>query len=130
VLDRFRFIPVRLLQSIPVVIGVTIVVFFMVHLLPGNPALTILGQSATPERVAALNKQLGLDKPLWDQYFLFVGRLAHGDLGDSLTYQRPVSRCPCWPSRWCCPWSSASRWPRSRRPRPAGCATWRCGCSP
>jgi peptide/nickel transport system permease protein len=89
-LDRFRFIPIRLLQSIPVVIGVTIVVFFMVHLLPGNPALTILGQSATPERVAALNTQLGLDKPLWDQYFIFVGRLLHGDLGDSLTYQRPV----------------------------------------
>ena len=89
-LDRFRFIPIRLLQSIPVVIGVTIVVFFMVHLLPGNPALTILGQTATPERVAALNTQLGLDKPLWDQYFIFVGRLAHGDLGDSLTYQRPV----------------------------------------
>jgi peptide/nickel transport system permease protein len=63
VLDRFRFVPIRLLQSIPVVIGVTIVVFFMVHLLPGNPALTILGQTATPERVAALNTQLGLDKP-------------------------------------------------------------------
>jgi len=90
VLDRFRFIPIRLLQSIPVVFGVTIVVFFMVHLLPGNPALTILGQTATPERVAALNTQLGLDKPLWDQYFIFVGRLLHGDLGDSLTYQRPV----------------------------------------
>ena len=89
-LDRFRFVPIRLLQSIPVVFGVTIVVFFMVHLLPGNPALTILGQTATPERVAALSTQLGLDKPLWKQYCIFLGRLFHGDLGRSLTYQRPV----------------------------------------
>src|SRR3954451_19886518 len=88
--DRFRFVPIRLLQSIPVVFGVTVVVFFMVHLLPGNPALTILGQTATPERVAALNAQLGLDEPLWKQYLLFLGRLFQGDLGNSLPYQRPV----------------------------------------
>ncbi|MFQ1003852.1 ABC transporter permease [Modestobacter sp. SSW1-42] len=90
-LDRFRFVPARLLQSVPVVFGVTVLVFFMVHLLPGNPALTILGQSATPERVAALNTQLGLDEPLWDQYLLFLQHLVTGDLGTSLTYQRPVS---------------------------------------
>lgn len=90
-LDRFRFVPLRLLQAIPVIFGVTVVVFFMVHLLPGNPALAILGQTATPERVAALSHQLGLDKPLWDQYLLFLGNLVRGDLGASITYQRPVS---------------------------------------
>ena len=90
-LDRFRFVPLRLLQSIPVIFGVTVVVFVMVHLLPGNPALAILGQTATPERVASLNHQLGLDKPLWDQYLLFLGHLVQGNLGTSITYQRPVS---------------------------------------
>lgn len=89
--DRLKFVPVRLLQSVPVIFGVTIVVFFMVHLLPGNPALTLLGQSATPERVAALNEQLGLNAPLWDQYLRFLGNLAHLDLGTSITYQRPVT---------------------------------------
>ncbi len=90
-LDRFRFVPLRLLQSIPVIFGVTVVVFFMVHLLPGNPGLAILGQTATPERVASLSHQLGLDKPLWDQYLLFLGHLVQGNLGTSITYQRPVS---------------------------------------
>ena len=90
-LDRFRFVPLRLLQSIPVIFGVTVVVFVMVHLLPGNPALAILGQTATPARVASLSHQLGLDKPLWDQYLLFLGHLVQGNLGTSITYQRPVS---------------------------------------
>ena len=71
-LDRLRFVPGRLLQAIPALFGITLVVFFMVHLLPGNPAVAILGQTATPERVAALSKQLGLDQPLWDQYLLFL----------------------------------------------------------
>jgi len=90
-LDRFRFVPRRLLQSVPVIFGVTVVVFFMIHLLPGNPALTLLGQSATPERVAALNERLGLNEPLWKQYLLFLNHLVHGNLGVSITYQRPVS---------------------------------------
>ena len=88
--DRFRFVPLRLLQSVPVIFGVTVIVFFMVHLLPGNPAVAILGQTATPERVAALSKQLGLDQPLWDQYLLFMKHLFQGNLGTSITYQVPV----------------------------------------
>ena len=89
-LDRLKFIPVRLLQSIPVAFGVTIIVFFMVHLLPGNPAVAILGQTATPERVAALSEKLGLNDPLWQQYLLFLKHVVTGDLGNSLTYGRPV----------------------------------------
>ncbi|HEY6792490.1 MAG TPA: ABC transporter permease [Trebonia sp.] len=89
-LHRLRFIPGRILQAIPVAIGVTILVFFMSHLLPGNPAVAILGDHATPAAVAALSKSLGLDKPLWDQYWLFMVHLVHGNLGESLTYQQPV----------------------------------------
>ena len=89
--DRFRFIPARLLQSIPVLFGVTVLVFFMVHLLPGDPAVAILGQTATPDRVAALSHQLGLDQALWRQYLVFLGHLFQGNLGQSITYQRPVS---------------------------------------
>jgi peptide/nickel transport system permease protein len=80
-----------LVQSIPVAFGVTLIVFFMARLLPGNAALAILGQQATTASVAALSKQLGLDQPLWEQYFLFIGRLFQGNLGTSLTYQIPVS---------------------------------------
>lgn len=76
----------RLLQMVPVAIGVTILVFFMVHLLPGDPARAILGLHASPERVALLHKEWGLDHPLWVQYVDFMSRLFHGNLGDSLIY--------------------------------------------
>jgi peptide/nickel transport system permease protein len=76
----------RLLQMAPVVAGVTILVFFMIHLVPGDPATTILGQQATPARVAAVRHAWGLDKPLPVQYWKFMGRLVHGNLGDSLFY--------------------------------------------
>ena len=89
-LHRLRFIPARLVQAIPVVLGVTIIVFFLAHLLPGNPALAILGDRATPAAVAALNRQLGVDQPIWSQYLLFLSRLVRLDLGTSLTYQLPV----------------------------------------
>jgi peptide/nickel transport system permease protein len=90
-LHRLRFIPGRIIQSIPVALGVTLIVFFMAHLLPGNAALALLGQRATKASVAALSQQLGLDKPLWQQYFIFLGQLFRGNLGTSLTYQSPVS---------------------------------------
>ncbi len=90
-LHRLRFIPARLIQSVPVALGVTLIVFFMARLLPGNPALAILGQRATPAAVAELSKQLGLDTPIWQQYFGFVGRLFTGNLGTSITYQLPVT---------------------------------------
>jgi len=89
-LHRLRFIPGRIVQAIPVAIGVTILVFLMSHLLPGSPAVAMLGNHATPAAVAALSAHLGLDKPLWDQYGLFMAHLFQGDLGESLTYQQPV----------------------------------------
>ena len=76
----------RLLQLVPITFGVTILVFFLIHLVPGDPAATILGNQATPARVALLHHQWGLDRPIWVQYGKFMGRVLHGNLGDSLFY--------------------------------------------
>jgi len=84
------FVGRRLLMLIPVAIGVTIVVFFMIHLIPGDPARTILGIHATPQRIAILHRQWGLNRPLVSQYWLFMDRLAHGNLGQSLYYGVPA----------------------------------------
>ena len=76
----------RLVQMVPVLIGMTILVFFMIHLIPGDPARAMLGIRATPAAVAALHHSWGLDKSLPAQYLAFLGRLLHGDLGTSLFY--------------------------------------------
>src|SRR5579875_594669 len=82
-----RYIARRLLLLVPVVFGVTLLVFFSIHLVPGDPARSFLGDRATPTAVAALHREWGLDRPVWVQYWLFVKRLLHGDLGHSLFYQ-------------------------------------------
>ena len=79
----------RILLAIPTILGVTILVFFMIHLVPGDPAVTLLGPRATPELIAKLHHAWGLDKPLLQQYLLYMGRLLHGDLGDSFFFQLP-----------------------------------------
>ena len=76
----------RLLQLVPITLGVTILVFFLIHLVPGDPARTILGNQATTQRVALLRHAWGLDRPLPVQYGKFMGRLVRGDLGTSLFY--------------------------------------------
>jgi peptide/nickel transport system permease protein len=80
-----RYIAKRLVLLIIIVIFVSIAIFFLVHLLPGNPATTILGPNSTPQNVAALNRQLGLNKPLWQQYFIWMGHVFQGNLGQSFT---------------------------------------------
>jgi peptide/nickel transport system permease protein len=87
---RMTFIFRRLLLLVPTAIGVTIIAFFMIHLIPGNPAETILGIHYTPRAGALLYHQWGLDRPLADQYWLFMDRLVHGNLGQSLYYGVPV----------------------------------------
>lgn len=82
----------RLLHMIPIVFGVTLLVFFLIHLVPGDPARTMLGTRATPERIALLHEEWGLDKPLPVQYWRFLERLVHGDLGSSLFYSVPAGR--------------------------------------
>ena len=80
----------RLLSVIPVLLGITIIVFFIISLIPGDPATAILGSYATPENVKLLNEQLGLDKGLVQRYFIWLGNLVQGDLGRSFALNRPV----------------------------------------
>ena len=76
---------------IPVAFGVTLIVFFMIHLIPGDPARTILGIHATPQRIAILHREWGLNRPLISQYLLFLDRILHGNLGPSLYYGVPAT---------------------------------------
>ena len=81
----------RVLQLIPVLLGVSVVVFLMVRLIPGDPAQILLGQAATPERIAEVRGKLGLDRSIPEQYLLFLRGAATGDLGDSIITGRPVT---------------------------------------
>jgi peptide/nickel transport system permease protein len=81
----------RLTSSIVTLALVTVVVFSLIHLIPGDPASIILGLRATPQSVHELRHTLGLDRPLIVQYLIFLGDLVHGNLGDSVTFREPVS---------------------------------------
>ena len=80
----------RIVHSVPVLIGVTIVVFAMMHLAPGDPAQAMLGPMATPENLAKIRHDLGLDRPLTAQYLSWVSHAAQGDFGDSIKMASPV----------------------------------------
>ena len=80
----------RLLQAIPTLLGVITGVFLLIHLTPGDPAQTILGEYATKEQVLELREQLGLNRPLYVQYGSFLWNALQGDFGDSITTQQPV----------------------------------------
>ncbi len=80
----------RILAVVPVLLGLTAIVFLIMALIPGDPATAILGSFATPENVARLNRDLGLDKPLVQRYFIWLGNLLHGDFGRSFSLNRPV----------------------------------------
>ena len=86
------FLARRLALSIPVLLGVATLVFSLIHLIPGDPAQAMLGESASQADVAALRQRLGLDRPLLEQYGRFLSGLAHGDLGTSLRTGEPVAR--------------------------------------
>jgi len=85
------FIARRVLSLVPVLIGISIVVFLLLRLTPGDPATIMLGERATPEKVAVLREQLGLNRPLWVQYAEFLGRTVRGDLGRSIISNNPVA---------------------------------------
>jgi peptide/nickel transport system permease protein len=85
-----RFIVRRLLQAIPTLLLLSILLFAWLRALPGGPAGALLGDKATPEKVADLNKILGLDQPIHLQYFKFLGRVLTGDFGNSLASTQPV----------------------------------------
>src|SRR5579859_4922231 len=81
----------RLAQLLPILLGVSVLVFLFVHLIPGDPAYALLGERATPDSVERIHHQLGLDRPLALQYFEYVGRLLHGDLGTSIVTSQSVA---------------------------------------
>jgi len=80
----------RLLLLIPQSIAVSVVAFILLHMIPGDPAKVILGPLATPSSIQAIRKQLGLDKPIWTQYGVYLSNLLHGDLGRSTSTSNSV----------------------------------------
>ncbi len=87
-----RFLVRRLALTVPVLIGVATLVFALIHLIPGDPAQAILGETASEADVAALRTRLGLDRPLIEQYAGFLSSAARGDLGTSLRSNAPVAQ--------------------------------------
>lgn len=86
-----RFILRRLLLLIPVIVGLTVIMFAIARLLPGDPVALAAGPNATKAEIAALAAEYGLDKPIWVQYATYVSGLTHGNLGTSLLTRRPVA---------------------------------------
>lgn len=84
------FLARRLVQLVPVLIGVVVVVFMFVRLIPGDPAVVMLGAYATEQSLAVLRTELGLDLPVWRQLLIFFGNVLEGNLGNSLFFRRPV----------------------------------------
>jgi len=85
-----RYILKRLISAIPVLLGITIIVFLIMAMIPGDPAIAILGGYATADRIADLNRDLGLDQPLVARYFIWLGNMLTGDFGRSFSLNRPV----------------------------------------
>lgn len=87
-----RYTLFRVAQAIPTLLGVIVVIFLLVRILPGDPAAVILGEFATKEAIAATRERLGLDKPLHEQFVAFVVGAIHGDFGRSYTNNQPATR--------------------------------------
>ncbi|MFP3381913.1 ABC transporter permease [Tritonibacter sp. SIMBA_163] len=80
----------RLISAVPVLLGISVIVFLIMAMIPGDPATAILGSYATPENVEKLNRDLGLDKPLVQRYFIWLGNMLQGDFGRSFSLNRAV----------------------------------------
>ncbi|CZT30663.1 ABC transporter permease [Pseudomonas cerasi] len=89
-LGRYRFILQRPLQLLPVLFGISLVTFILVRSIPGDPARILLGSRSTPQALANIRAQYGLDEPLWTQYVYFMKNLVQGDMGKSLLYKIDV----------------------------------------
>ena len=94
-----RYLLVRLLWMVPVLFGASIVMFLTVKLIPGDPALAILGPLATEEGLRRIREELGLNLPLYQQYFTWLIRMVQGDFGISVTTHVPVAQL-VWPKYW------------------------------
>lgn len=86
-----RYLVGRVLQFVPTLLIVSVVVFAMVRAIPGDPASAMLGATAKPEQVEALRREMGLDRPVWVQYAIWVGALLRGDFGNSVLNDFPVA---------------------------------------
>jgi peptide/nickel transport system permease protein len=80
----------RILATIPTLLAASVLVFLFIHMIPGDPAAVLLGDTATPEEIADLTREMGLDKPVYVQYLLWLGNIFQGDLGTSIFFQTPV----------------------------------------
>ena len=89
-MHRYRALLLRPFQLLPVLIGISIITFVLVRLIPGDPARVLLGTKSTPEAIARIRAQFGLDEPLWLQYFYFVKNLLAGEMGTSILYRTDV----------------------------------------
>lgn len=89
-MGRYAFVIKRPLQLLPVLIGVSLITFFLLQAVPGDPVRTLLGEKATEEVIASIRARYGLDKPVIAQYFHYMGNLLTGDLGPSIKYKVPV----------------------------------------
>ena len=89
-MKEFNYILKRLLQMIPVLFVVTVIIFWSIRLIPGNPALTVLGDKAPQSAVEAMEKKMGLDQPVWKQYLMYMENVIHLDLGTSIRLKKPV----------------------------------------
>jgi peptide/nickel transport system permease protein len=96
--EQLRSIPMtqyiirRTVQMIPITLGILTLVFSLIHMIPGDPAVQIAGENARPEDIQQIRQQLGLDQPLWSQYVHYIARLAHGDFGTSFRTGTSVSK--------------------------------------
>jgi peptide/nickel transport system permease protein len=86
-----RFVVRRLLLLVPILVGLSILVFLWIRALPASPAVSLLGERATPETIAQIERQYGLDKPVYIQYWRYVTTAAQGDLGTTIRSRRPVT---------------------------------------
>lgn len=91
-MDRFRFVLYRPLQLLPVLLGISIITFVLIRSIPGDPARVLLGTKSTPEAIARIRAQFGLDEPFWIQYFYFIKNLFKGEMGTSILYRIDVVR--------------------------------------
>ena len=86
-----RFVLRRCALVVPSLLGLLVVTFLLIHAVPSDPAVAMAGDAATPEQIERLRKQYGLDRPIWEQFAVYVEKVAHLDLGESAFSHRPVT---------------------------------------
>src|SRR5258708_922108 len=86
-----RFVLRRCALVVPSLLGLLVVTFLLIHAVPSDPAVAMAGDAATPEQIERLRKQYGLDRPVWEQFAVYVDKVAHLDFGESAFSRRPVA---------------------------------------